>query len=232
MKTIKYLSLLAVSLTVNAEDHSWDGCYFGAHGGSANVDNQFVATFFAEEPLNKDIGSVDDSAGIYGLQAGCRMQLDSDWVLGFKLSGSEGDTHAKHLYIEGTSENNYVSYKSENLATLSAQLGYLLSDASLLYMNLGYGQMQMLVQDTDPTYYRGAIFFQNKRTLEDVMLGVGYEYRLSDHWSVFAEYNRIDFGKDRDVPLHDLSNFWDINDYTADISHDMDFFQLGVNFNF
>ncbi|MCB1581904.1 MAG: outer membrane beta-barrel protein [Marinicella sp.] len=234
MKKINYLGMMVLSFSVCADsDNSWNGCYLGAHGGSANVDNHFVATFFAEEPLNKDIGSVDDSSGIYGLQAGCRMQLsNSDWVLGFKVSGSEGDTNAKHLYIEGTSENNYVSYQSENLATISAQLGFLLSDVSLLYMNLGYGQVQMLVQDTDPTYYRGPIFFQNKRTLEDVLVGVGYEHRLSDHWSVFAEYNRIDFGKDRDVPLHDLSNFWDINDYTADISHDMDFFQLGVNFSF
>ncbi len=232
MKKIKYLGLLAVSLSIHAEEHAWDGCYLGAHGGSANVDNHFVATFFEGESIDSDIGTVDDSGGIYGLQAGCRMQLNSDWVLGFKISGSEGDSQSKHLYIDGTSENNYVSYQSENLSTVSAQLGFLLADDSLLYMNLGYGQLQMLVQDTDPTYFRGPIFFQNKRTIEDVLVGVGYEHRLSDHWSVFAEYNRIDFGTDRDVPLHDFSNFWDINDYTADISHDLDFFQLGVNFSF
>ncbi len=234
MKSIKYAGLLAVSFSAFGAEKSmdWSGCFIGAHGGTARIDNHFVGTFFEGESYNDNLGTVESDGEFFGLQAGCRMQFSSDWVLGFRISGSDGETDARHLYINGTGPDNFVSYESDNLASISGQLGFLLSDASLLYMNLGYGQIQMTVQDTDPFYQPGAIFFQNKRTLDDLVVGIGYEYRFSDHWSVFAEYNQIDFGTDRSVSLNDFSDYWDINDYTADIEHDMDYFQLGVNFNF
>lgn len=234
MKKISLVSMLALSASSIAaeENRLWNQCYLGAHAGSANVENHFVGTFFEGEVINTDLGTVKDDGMQYGLQVGCRMQLNDHWVLGGKISASDGETDAKHLYLGGTSVNNYVAYESKNLSSISGQLGFLLTDNSLLYLNLGYGQIQMTIQDTDPTYYRGEIFFQNKRTLNDLLLGVGFEHRFNGHWSLFLEYNQIDFGTDRNVPLNDYSNFWDINDYTADISHDMNYFQVGLNYNF
>ncbi|MCX7546238.1 outer membrane protein [Marinicella gelatinilytica] len=231
MKVYKYISLLGLSfsaMTVSA--NKWNGCYAGIHAGTAEVDNRFVTTYFAEEEYNDDLGSVEGDGEFFGVQAGCRMQFNNNWLIGARISASHGDTHAKHLYINGTGPTNFVSYQSDDLITLTGQLGFLISDKSLLYMNLGFGQIEMLIEDTDPNYQR-PIYFQHKKTQRDLLLGVGYEYRFNRHWSLFAEYNQIDFGTDRGVVLNDLSD-WEIHDYTADISHDMDYFKLAVNFSF
>ena len=105
-----------------------------------------------------------------------------------------------------------------------------MSDTSLIYLNLGYGQIGMTIEDTDPNYQR-PIYFQHIKTQRDLLFGLGYEYRFNKNWSLFAEYNQIDFGTDRGVVLNDLSD-WEIDDYTADISHEMTYFKIGVNFSF
>jgi opacity protein-like surface antigen len=232
MKNATYIGLIALgfSATATADNDTWNGCFAGLHGGFAQVESSFRGTFFAGGPIDDDLGSVEGDGEFFGAQLGCRFQLGDSWVLGLRLSGSEGETDARHLYINGTGPTNFVSYESENLAALTSQLGVLIGDRSLVYLNLGYGRIDMLVEDTDPEYEE-PIYFRRRDTLSDIMLGVGYEYRFSDRWSVFAEYNQIDFGTERDALLTDLST-WDINDYTADIGHEMDFVKLGVNFTF
>ncbi|GAA4808736.1 hypothetical protein GCM10011365_16800 [Marinicella pacifica] len=230
MRSFKYLGLLALSCSAMAASDDWRGCYVGVHGGSAEVDSSYRGVFFVGDVINDNLGTVSGDGEFFGAQVGCRMLVSDNWVLGLRLSGSDGDTNARHPYINGTSPTNYVSYDADNLVTLSGQFGFLLSEASLLYVNLGYGQIDMLVEDTDPNYQE-PIYFQHKDTLDDVMVGVGFEYRFNANWSVFAEYNQIDFGTERNVLLTDLST-WDIDDYQADIGHEMDFFKLGVNFQF
>lgn len=232
MKSMKYIGLTALGLsaTATADTESWSGCFVGLHAGLAQVESSFTGTYFAGGAIDDDLGSVEGDDEFLGAQAGCRLQLGDHWVLGLRIDGSRAETNARHLYINGTGPTNFVSYESEDLATLTSQLGFLINERSLIYLNLGYGRIDMLVEDTDPDYLE-PIYFQRKDRLSDLMVGVGFEYRFNDRWSAFGEYNRIDFGTERDAPLTDLST-WDINDYTADIGHEMDFFKLGVNFSF
>ena len=232
MNVIKYIGLTAFGLSAvaAADTEKWSGCFVGLHGGFAQVESSFRGTFFVGGAIDDDLGSVEGDGEFFGAQAGCRLRFSDNWVLGLRVGGSKGKTNARHLYINGTGPTNFVSYESKDLATLTSQLGFLISEDSLVYLNLGYGRIDMLVEDTDPNYHE-PIYFQRKDTLSDFMVGIGYEYRFSDRWSAFAEYNRIDFGTERDALLTDLST-WDINDYTADIGHEIDFFKLGVNFSF
>jgi opacity protein-like surface antigen len=234
MKNICAISLLVFGTSALAAEGNrlWNQCYVGAHAGSASVENHFVGTFFAEEVINDDLGAKKGDGEQFGIQVGCRKQLSDQWVLGMKVSGSEGKNESKQIYLGGTGINNFVSYESNNYSSISGQIGFLLSDNSLLYLNLGYGQVQLTIEDSDPTYIPEPILFRNKRTLNDVLLGLGFEHRFNNQWSLFAEYNQINFGSDRNVVFNDLSNYWDIDDYTATVSHDMNYFQVGLNYNF
>jgi outer membrane immunogenic protein len=228
----KKLALAAATLMAfqaYADDHqTWQGCYGGFSLTHANSSNQWTTNTFQGEVLNENAGSKDADDLSASVQVGCDLAETEHWVLGLKLSASGNDLEATHLYQGGTSDDNFLSYRTDDVYSLSARAGYKVSTNGLLYGQLGYVHSSHFYHDLEP----GLPVFEFNKSLSrnGTQFGIGYEHKLGEHLSLYGEYNWVDYGKERTL-LNDLSGF-DIDDYVATFDQDLSMFHLGLNYRF
>lgn len=213
-----------------AQDNTWKGCYIGGFAGFTENANQWTTTFIQGEALNQNAGSKDADDTAIGAQLGCDFFEDENWVVGVKIAASDAKLEATHLYQGGTGPLNTVTYKTDDVVSLIGRFGFKMSDDGLLYGQLGYTQTSNSYEDND-VGFNPTIAFSKRLSRSGVLIGVGYEHRLTDQFSLFAEYNYTDLGKERNVNLIDNSSV-NIFDYEATFDQDIAQFNLGVNFSF
>src|SRR5262249_46713014 len=146
----------------------WTGLYIGAHVGGVSS-SESVDTF----------GSTDPSGFTGGLQAGYNWQIAPAWLVGFEeeISFTNADGSASRF----KSNHNWDD-------TLDARLGYILPWHGWMV----YGKAGAAWMNAD--YSDGRVSINKTRSGWNV--GVGTEYLIAPQWSVKAEYNFLDFGKD------------------------------------
>ncbi len=227
MKKIILLALGMTALNVNAQDN-FKGCFFGLQASFVDGDHQWETLFFQDDPINASAGSASGDDTSIGAQLGCNFYEDQEWVLGAKLVATDHTINARHLYIGGTGLDNFVSYQTDDVISLIGKVGFKLSDKSMVYGNLGYTQASSLYNDDDPS--PPVLAFQKSTSRDGYTLGLGYEYRISQTYSWFAEYNYTDFGK-KSVLLIDNAEFM-VDDYRARIDQDLAQFSVGINIHF
>ncbi|MGJ8662339.1 MAG: outer membrane protein [Marinicella sp.] len=226
------LTLLACLWAFNgmAQDNMWKGCYFGGFASFAENSNQWTTNFIQNEVRNENAGSKDADDTAIGAQLGCDFFENDNWVLGVKISASDAELTATHLYQGGTGPQNTVTYHTDDVVSLISRVGFKVNDEGLLYGQLGYTQSSNRYEDNDPDF-NPDIAFRKRLSRNGITLGLGYEHRLSDQFSLFAEYNYTDLGKERNVNLIDTSSV-NIFDYLATFDQDISQFNIGVNFSF
>jgi outer membrane immunogenic protein len=202
---------------------SWSGCYIGASLGYAA---ETTATVLAAGLY--DGGSHIAEGFTLGGRAGCDVQL-GEMVLGVvgtieltDLSGSNA------FYPFGPLVPEYTTTETSAIATIKGRIGYLVDPALLLYGTGGLALIHNRHTDYDTTpvmSFNGSV----EDTRVGYVVGLGAEYAVADGWSVFAEYNYVDFGQ-KDLTLVDgviyPGNWVNRYDNTAHA------FAVGLNFRF
>lgn len=204
-----------------AEAQPWSGCYIGASIGFAaqTVDIPLAAGLY-------DGGSHVAEGATLGLRAGCDTQIDK-LVLGVvgtvEITRSSG---SNAFFPVGPGFPEYLTTETTAYGSLKGRLGYLVDPSLLLYGSAGIA----FVHNRHTDYDNGPTFLgETEGTRLGLTAGVGVEYAVADGWSVFAEYNYMDFGQ-ADLTLVDgvLYPFPWVNSY----DNTAQALTFGVNYRF
>lgn len=212
-----------VETAAPADAQPWSGCYVGAGIGylSQTTDTVLAAGLY-------DGGSHVSEGGTIGLRAGCDTQIDS-FVLGVVGTIDLTDASGSNAFFPvGPGFPEYITTETSALGSIKGRVGYLVDPSLLLYGSAGIAFIHNKHTDYDTTPVT-SFLGTAESTRIGYVVGVGAEFALSDGWSVFAEYNYMDFGQ-KDLTMVDgviyPGNWVNTYDNTAQTV------SLGVNYRF
>ena len=160
---------------------SWSGCYIGVHVGAGWQVSSFVGE---SQAVASGVGWLG------GGQAGCNLQWRAFVI------GVEGEVWGSSLYdreffqagtftAEANSRNRWD-------AAISVRSGVAFDRAFI------YGKLGAVWGKFDYDEHSTSLFFSasatGSATITGVLIGVGFEYALTDNWTTKFEYNYIDYG--------------------------------------
>ncbi|QCK86262.1 porin family protein [Phreatobacter aquaticus] len=185
-----------VPSAIMASGFSWTGFYAGVHAGYGWGRSTGTNPFGGQFPLST-------SGALLGAQVGYNYQINS-LVLGVEADLAY-TTIGGHTALGLTGRNNM-------LGSLRARAGFAV-DRSLFYVTGGLG-----IQTASFTQGAGAA---EKYTRFGWVLGAGYEYAITNNWTVKAEYMYYNFGTRTLGPI-----------YAGTLRSDGHTVKLGVNYLF
>jgi outer membrane immunogenic protein len=169
---------------------SWSGCYLGGNAGAGWNNTHNVGTAFAGVPLAPviDYGSSSGSNFIGGGQIGCDYQFAPTWVVGIQGKAEFGSINSMNPVVAFPGIT--AAYQLKNTEDLTARLGYVVAPAVLAYVKGGVAWANTNVSALAlPTLAESA-----NSTRTGYTVGGGLEWMFARNWSVFAEYDYLDFG--------------------------------------
>jgi outer membrane immunogenic protein len=166
--------------------YNWTGCYLGAQLGGAFADNNVNGVLAGFDFIQKD----NATAVTVGGQAGCDLQFARNWVVGAQIDGAWTHLVGSEALTgtQGTPPplgsppgtlggkvdlSGNLIFKANAIATATARIGYAVnfdSTAGLFYLK---GGAAFVDYDTN---------------------GLGTEWAVVDNWSVFGEWDYMNFG--------------------------------------
>lgn len=207
--------LAAVALPAAAQD-AWTGGYVGLYGGVAsepdddgdrflfdtNLDGGFNDTVrtatgadaFSPGFCNGVARDRTPAAGCdgntggadYGLRAGYDRQVGR-WVLGAVLEYGANDVRDAVSAFSTTPARYTMIRKIESIAALRGRAGWAIDDRQLAYLTAGIAKASVenrhFTSNTVNTFRDSS-----EGNAEGTQVGVGYERRIGDRWSLSAEY--------------------------------------------
>jgi outer membrane immunogenic protein len=198
---------------------SWTGCFIGAHIGGGWASKNYFDPLAA--PPENILGSHTADGVIGGGQVGCDYQA-GPWVFGIRGLADAADLRATHLAF-----GDFYSTRIPWFATLTARAGYTLQPNLLVYVRGGAAWVRD--RETKVDLVTGLLEGTAEVTRTGWTVGAGAEYLFAPAWSVFAEYDYMDFGRRRltyvtpDVP----PAF-----FPLDVRQSVQTFKVGVNYRF
>jgi outer membrane immunogenic protein len=197
---------------------SWTGCYIGVHAGGGWQTSSYSSILIAS-----GVG------GLGGAQAGCNRQWEQ-YVIGI-----EGEFWGATLYDR--SYNSSANLRNESSShnrwdgAISVRSGVTF-DRALVYGKLGvaWGKFDYA---TDRVSGASTYTQRGNAIFIGALIGVGFEYALTDNWTAKLEYNYIDYG-------NTIVNFTDTNCTPACVTTTpsnavkeiKQFAKIGVNYKF
>jgi outer membrane immunogenic protein len=172
----------------------WTGFYIGAHIGGVSTSESVDF-----------LGSTNPSGVTGGVQGGYNWQIAPAWLVGIE----------EEISFTNASGTSVFGFKSNHnwYDTVDARVGYILPwQGWMAYGKVGPAWMN--VDYTIPGLYSA------NQTRSGWNVGVGAEYLVAPQWSVKAEYNFLDFGKDNAPGL--------LNGVDTQVNQ----FKVGVNYHF
>ena len=172
--------------------YNWTGCYIGGNvgGGWAKTDQTRVTRLGV--PAVADYGSSEGSDFIGGAQIGCDYQFAGNWVVGVQGMfdfGNIDSSHALPAFPTFTSVNT-----TKNIFTVTGRIGYLFAPQVLGYVKGGGAWARI---DHNILLPGGAGLSESATGVDRQgwTVGGGVEWMFAPGWSVFGEYNYMDFGR-------------------------------------
>ena len=149
---------------------------------------------------NNDFGSSDsDGNFIGGGQIGCDYQFAGNWVVGIQGMADFGDIRSSHVVptaFPGFPVGSFISNNKVNYTvTATGRIGYLFAPQVLGYVKGGAAWAN---QDHNFIGTVPAVFLSESANSVDRFgwtVGGGLEWMFAPGWSVFGEYNYMDFGR-------------------------------------
>jgi outer membrane immunogenic protein len=162
----------------------WTGCYIGGNVGWGRAKNKFSRP---SDGANDGFHTADGFVG--GGQVGCDYQFAGNWVIGAQGMFDWTDLKGEHqaLLNLGHIWHSRVSW----FGTATARLGVTFVPTVLAYVKGGAAWVRNEYQET------GTVFRTADVTRSGWTVGGGLEWMFAPSWSVFAEYNFMDFGSKR-----------------------------------
>jgi outer membrane immunogenic protein len=228
--------------------YSWSGFYVGAHAGygwmrsdtSLDATNNGVPVPVAGAGDVPDRFRINSSGFIGGGQVGINQQINRS-VLGIEAdvsySAIKGGSTITGL-AAGMPIRPFLSEQSQRLrwlATLRGRLGYLWTDAVLLYATggLAIGRLveQHHLQFSGPPGGTDYVGQPTSATRAGWTVGAGGEYRLGGNWTVKLEYLYFDLGKTTVVAI-DAGFAGNPFQQRAHFDHTGHIARIGINYRF
>jgi outer membrane immunogenic protein len=181
--------------------YNWTGCYIGGNvgGGWARTEQLQVAKVTPPIPVvpPNNFGSGDGSAFIGGGQFGCDYQVGGNFVIGVQGKadfGTISSSHAVATAFPGLPVGSFNSSDdTKNMYTATGRIGYLVTPPVLLYVKGGGAWTR-----TESNIFGNIPFvFLSESASADRSgwtVGGGIEWMFAPGWSIFGEYNYMDFG--------------------------------------
>lgn len=168
---------------------TWSGCYLGGNIGAGWDRFSAGEVGFAGVPTPfVDYGSNTGSSFIGGGQIGCDYQFASNWVIGIQGKTEFGNINSSNPVAAFPGVT--AVFKLKNTDTLTGRLGYTLAPTALAYVKGGAAWSN--------SYAAASTAFGLGETANFSMTGYtvggGLEWMFAPGWSVFGEYNYLDFG--------------------------------------
>jgi outer membrane immunogenic protein len=197
---------------------SWTGLYVGAHVGAGLMTSESNLSGIGA-PGSIALANGSGSGVIGGGQIGYNFQ--SGWLVygiegSFTGSAIEGSAPCLVTITCSASANWY--------AAVTGRVGGLVNDRTLAYVKGG-----AVWEDVDYSASVAPVFSTtSSETRLGYLIGAGVEYKFSDRWSGFSEYNFMDFGRDNvnfTVPIGGPATV-----VTSGIKDTVHVFKVGVNY--
>jgi outer membrane immunogenic protein len=168
--------------------YNWTGCYIGgnAGGGVAHTRQEFARVPFTGILFSDSQGG--DVIG--GGQLGCDYQFDR-FVIGAQGQFDFGRINSSA--IEPLFPTFTSAAQTRQFFTATARAGYLVTPSVLAYVKGGaaWAQTYLTVTGSAPVPFLSESAFLSR---SGWTTGGGAEWMFAPGWSVFAEYNYLDFG--------------------------------------
>ncbi len=214
--------------------YRWTGCYLGANvGGGSDRAAFFDAT--PPRPSGLDHGTPRGTGALGGGQIGCDYQA-GNWVLGLQGMLEAANLNGTSHFEPGPADPQFPNVfdmrsRVSSLATATARVGYAVQPQVLVYVKGGGAWMRSSVDYTVSGMGAFTFPFAGSDTRTGWTVGGGVEFLIAPNWSVFAEYNYMDFGS---KTLTLLGNGLTNTGATVPVlvSHRIDTAMFGVNYRF
>ena len=179
--------------------YSWTGCYIGGNvgGGWARTSQSQIAKVGGAAIIpNTDFGSSTGSDFVGGGQIGCDYQFANNWVVGIQAMYDYGRISSSHVIPAFPTFISNVQVR--DMWTVTGRVGYLFTPQLLGYVKGGgaWTSADYVVNGTVPVTFNSENAFGASRSGWTV--GGGLEWMFARGWSVFGEFNYMDFGR-RDI---------------------------------
>jgi outer membrane immunogenic protein len=213
--------------------YRWTGCYLGANVGGG-VDHENFTNVNPNRLPNFDLGSQRAAGAIGGGQIGCDYQA-GNWVFGGQVMAVAAGLHGSNHVVPNPGDPQFpnifdLSSRISSLATATARLGYAIQPQTLLYARGGGAWMRSNLDYTITGM--GMTFpFSAAQSRAGWTVGGGIEFLVAPNWSLFAEYNHMDFGTDT-LNTQGLGVAAGSPPEPIRVSHRIDTATFGVNYRF
>jgi outer membrane immunogenic protein len=163
---------------------TWTGCYIGGNVGGGWADKEYTDPL-AVPPDPFNLGTHSPRGIVGGGQIGC------DYQAGIVVIGVQGMLQGANLNGEHNSVDRFVTHIPW-LATATARLGVLVDPKALIYVKGGAAW----VRDKEDIFdlVTGLREATADVTRSGWVIGFGAEWMAWSGWSIFLEYNYMDFG--------------------------------------
>jgi outer membrane immunogenic protein len=167
----------------------WAGFYLGVEGGYGWGKVTSANGLF-------DFADTTTKGGLFGGYAGY------NWQYGSVVVGLEVDFDGADINGTGLAFNGPVTFKTNELGSARARLGYAVLPNWLIYGTAGLG-----VGHTSATFLSGV---QDGVSQFGWTAGVGVEYKITNSWIARAEYLHYDFDESSTTELDSVINKVDV----------------------
>ncbi len=208
--------------------YSWTGCYLGVNIGGGWQKNS------AYDPFLLGYAGGETASGVVGGgQIGCDYQ-SGPWVFGVQGMFDGAGIKSSHLNPLAPTGTETMGTNTSWFATETARIGYTVTPQTLLYVKGGAAEASFRYTDNDPTVsppvllgYTSPYFGNANATRFGWTVGVGVEWAFTPNWTVFLEYNYMDFSTNST-----LFNYTDGIPYTYNETNRLQTVLVGVNYRF
>jgi outer membrane immunogenic protein len=180
--------------------YSWTGCYIGGNiGGSWERTRQTQIAKVGGVPIIpiSDFGSSDGSDFTGGGQIGCDYQFANTWVIGIQGMYDYGRASSTHIIPTAFVGSPVGSFNSVNQLkdtwTVTGRLGYLFTPQLLGYVK-GGGAWARFDHTINQLQAPAGVSEFASVNRQGWTVGGGLEWMFAPGWSVFGEFNYMDFG--------------------------------------
>ncbi len=198
---------------------SWTSCYIGANIGGAWSRNHYVLP----EGGNENEGSLTAGGFAGGGQAGCDYQFSSNWLIG--IQGMFDGTGIRGTDIDPNNDGDSYPTTLHWFATVTGRLGVLVTPTMLLYAKGGAAWVNEKIDYNSLGVQQAA---SGNFTRSGWVGGGGAEWMFAPTWSVWIEYDHLDFGTQNinETELHSPGGF------TEAVKQSIDMALVGVTWRF
>ena len=206
---------------------TWTGFYIGAHVGGAwgELKNDYYDNWNNVVDSWKDTNDGVFGGGTvgYNWQAGNFGIGASSVVIGFEADFGAIGFSTTHNYIDSYDHNYWNKQDASFYADVTGRLGLAFGPA-LVYAKGGWAYL-----DDPISYGYGSVAAFKGDSLDGWTIGGGIEYLFAPSWSVKAEYQYFDFGKQNYSSFDKLGDEWSseltINTFKVGLNYHLNSFQ-------